>query len=444
MAVVSMKNLLESGVHFGHTTRRWNPKMNEYIYTSRNGIHIIDLQKSVKKIESAYEKLKQIVMDGGNILFVGTKKQAVEVVKEEAERCQEFYVNQRWLGGTLTNFKTINKRIKRLHDLYAKEENGTFDVLPKKEIILLKKEREKLEKFLYGIKDMKKLPKALFIIDPRKERNAIAEAKILNIPVFGIVDTNCDPDLVDYVIPANDDAIRAVKLVVSVMANAVCEGKNLPTVEFKSVPKDDKRKPRPENSRYDDRKKPRPANARFDDRKKYKPENAPKFDDNKDERKTVIKEVKEPVIKEVKEPVAKEVKEPVVKEVKEPVAKKVKEPVIKEVKEPVAKEVKEPVAKEAKEPVAKEAKEPVAKEVKEPVAKKVKEPVAKEVKEPVAKEVKEPVAKEVKEPVAKKVKEPVAKEAKEAIAKEVKEPVVKKTKATKPAVDKEEVSKPKE
>jgi len=252
MAVVSMKNLLESGVHFGHTTRRWNPKMAEYIYTSRNGIHIIDLQKSVKKIEAAYAALKTIVENGGKVLFVGTKKQAVEVVKEEANRCEEFYVNQRWLGGTLTNFKTIRKRIRRLHDLYRMEKDGTYDLLPKKEVIILNKEKDRLEKFLYGIKDMKGIPQALFVVDPRKEKNAIAEARILKVPVFGIVDTNCDPDLVDYVIPANDDAIRAVKLVVAVMANAVCDAKNLPIAEFKSVERDPNqvRKPRPPRGDY--------------------------------------------------------------------------------------------------------------------------------------------------------------------------------------------------
>lgn len=234
MAVVSMKALLESGVHFGHTTKRWNPKMAEYIYTSRNGIHIIDLQKTVVKLEEAYNALKAIVEDGGEVLFVGTKKQAAEVVQEQADRAEVFYVTQRWLGGTLTNFKTIRKRIRRLHDLYKMEKDGTFKVLPKKEVILLNKEKDRLEKFLYGIKDMKTTPKAMFVLDPQKEKNAILEAKILGIPVFAIVDTNHDPDLIDYVIPANDDAIRAVKLIFSAMANAVCEAKNLPTLELKS------------------------------------------------------------------------------------------------------------------------------------------------------------------------------------------------------------------
>ena len=218
-----MKELLESGVHFGHATRRWNPKMARYIYTARNGIYIIDLQKTANEIEKAYTVLNEIVANGGKVLFVGTKKQAQEAVKEEATRCGHFYVDQRWLGGTLTNFKTIRRRIKRLKDLYKMEEDGTFALLPKKEVAQLKHEREKLEKNLGGIKEMTKVPDALFIVDPRKEHNAILEARKLNIPVFGIVDTNCDPDDVDYVIPANDDAIRAVKLVAHVMTNAIIE-----------------------------------------------------------------------------------------------------------------------------------------------------------------------------------------------------------------------------
>ena len=223
MSVVSMKELLESGVHFGHATRRWNPKMARYICTARNGIYIIDLQKTANEIEKAYQVLNGIVANGGKVLFVGTKKQAQEAVKDEATRCGHFYVDQRWLGGTLTNFKTIRRRIKRLKDLYKMEEDGTFNLLPKKEVAQLKHEREKLEKNLGGIKEMTKVPDALFIVDPRKEHNAILEARKLNIPVFGIVDTNCDPDDVDYVIPANDDAIRAVKLVAHVMTNAIIE-----------------------------------------------------------------------------------------------------------------------------------------------------------------------------------------------------------------------------
>ena len=225
MSVISMKQLLEAGVHFGHQTRRWNPKMAPYIYTERNGIYIIDLQQSVGMVDDAYNAVADIVANGGNILFVGTKKQAQDAIKVEAERCGQYYVNERWLGGMLTNFKTIQKRIERLAQINQMEEDGTFDMLPKKEVIKLKAQRDKLEKYLGGIKDMKKLPGAMFIVDPRKEKIAIAEAKKLNIPVVAIVDTNCDPDEVDYVIPGNDDAIRAVKLIASTMANAIIEGR---------------------------------------------------------------------------------------------------------------------------------------------------------------------------------------------------------------------------
>ena len=223
--VISMKQLLEAGVHFGHQTRRWNPKMAEYIFTERNGIYIIDLQKTVKKVEEAYYFVRDIAASGEDILFVGTKKQAQDSIKEEAERVGMYYVNARWLGGMLTNFKTIQKRIERLAQINQMEEDGTFDMLPKKEVIKLKAQRDKLEKYLGGIKDMKKLPGAMFIVDPRKEKIAIAEAKKLNIPVVAIVDTNCDPDEIDYVIPGNDDAIRAVKLIAGAMADAIIEGK---------------------------------------------------------------------------------------------------------------------------------------------------------------------------------------------------------------------------
>ena len=226
MAVVSMKQLLEAGVHFGHQTRRWNPKMAEYIFTERNGIYIIDLQKTVKKLDEAYNFVKEISTEGKSVLFVGTKKQAQESVKEEALRAGAFYVNARWLGGMMTNFTTIRRRVARLKQLRAMEEDGTFDLLPKKEVIKLNLEIEKLEKFLGGIKDMDELPGALFIIDPRKERIAVAEAKKLNIPIVAIVDTNCDPDEIDYVIPGNDDAIRAVKLIAGAIANAVIEGRD--------------------------------------------------------------------------------------------------------------------------------------------------------------------------------------------------------------------------
>ena len=225
MAVVSMKQLLEAGVHFGHQTRRWNPKMAPYIYTERNGIYIIDLQKTVKKLEEAYAFVRDLSANGGNVLFVGTKKQAQDAIKEEATRCGGYYVNARWLGGMLTNFRTMRTRIDRLAQLRKMEEDGTFAMLPKKEVIKHQAEIEKLEKYLGGVKEMKKLPAALFIVDPRKERNAIAEARKLNIPIVAIVDTNCDPDEIDYVIPGNDDAIRAIRLIAATMANAAIEGR---------------------------------------------------------------------------------------------------------------------------------------------------------------------------------------------------------------------------
>jgi len=231
--VISMKQLLEAGVHFGHQTRRWNPKMAEYIFTERNGIYIIDLQKTVKKVEEAYKFIAEVAANGESVLFVGTKKQAQDSIKEEALRVGMYYVNTRWLGGMLTNFKTIKKRIDRLEQLFKMEENGTFDLLPKKEVSQLMAEREKLEKYLGGIKDMKKLPGAMFVVDPRKEKIAIAEAKKLGIPVVAIVDTNCDPEEVDYVIPGNDDAIRAVKLIAGAMANAIIEGQQGEQVEAK-------------------------------------------------------------------------------------------------------------------------------------------------------------------------------------------------------------------
>ena len=225
MSVISMKQLLEAGVHFGHQTRRWNPKMAEFIYMERNGIYIIDLQKTVKKLEEAYDFVRSLAESGESILFVGTKKQAQDAVREEATRVGQYYVNARWLGGMLTNFKTMRTRIDRLAQLRKMQEDGTFDMLPKKEVIKLTNEITKLEKYLGGVKEMKKLPACLFIVDPRKERNAIAEARKLNIPIVAIVDTNCDPDEVDYVIPGNDDAIRAIRLISATMANAVLEGR---------------------------------------------------------------------------------------------------------------------------------------------------------------------------------------------------------------------------
>jgi len=240
MAVISMKQLLEAGVHFGHQTRRWNPKMATYIFTERNGIYIIDLQKTVKKLEEAYFFVRDMAASGESILFVGTKKQAQDAIKEEAERCGQFYVNARWLGGMLTNFKTMRTRIARLNQLQKMQADGTFDLLPKKEVIKLQHEIAKLEKYLGGVKEMKKLPGALFVVDSRKEKNAIAEARKLNIPIVAIVDTNCDPDEIDYVIPGNDDAIRAIKLISQTMANAVLEGKQGEQLEVEAKADDAK------------------------------------------------------------------------------------------------------------------------------------------------------------------------------------------------------------
>ena len=240
MSVVSMNYLLEAGVHFGHQKRRWNPKMKEFIYTTRDDIYIIDLQKTVKKLEEAYEAMKEIAEAGGKVLFVGTKKQAQEAAEECAVRTNMYFVNERWLGGTLTNFKTIRSRVKRMDDIDKMEADGTFDLLPKKEVIQIKKEYAKLDKNLRGIREMKKLPQALVIVDPRKEENAIKEARILGIPVFGIVDTNCDPDLVDYVIPGNDDAVRAVKLLLGVLTNAIAEVNGNEIIDY--VNDDDKSK----------------------------------------------------------------------------------------------------------------------------------------------------------------------------------------------------------
>ena len=235
MAVVAMKQLLEAGVHFGHQTRRWDPKMAEYIFQARNGIHIIDLQKTSKKVDEAYDFMKKQAEEGKTFLFVGTKKQAQDCMKEAAEKSGMYYVNQRWLGGMLTNFETIQKRVQRLNELETMQNDGTFDVLPKKEVILLKKEMEKLEKNLGGIKEMKEIPGVLFVVDPKKERIAILEARKLNIPVVGLVDTNCNPEDVDYAIPGNDDAIRAVKLIADTMANAIIEGRQGESMDVQSV-----------------------------------------------------------------------------------------------------------------------------------------------------------------------------------------------------------------
>ena len=245
MAVVSISNLLEAGVHFGHQTKRWNPKMKEYIFTTRDDIYIIDLQKTLACMEEAYAAISEIAKNGGTFLFVGTKKQAQEAALENATRSNSYYVTQRWLGGTLTNFRTIRRRVKRLEEIEKMEENGTFDVLPKKEVIQIKKEYEKLNNLRGGIREMTKLPQALIIVDPKKEYNAIREARKLNIPIFGIVDTNCDPDDVDYVIPGNDDAVRAVKVVIGALTNAICEANGLEVIDYvteeKDVAKDDKK-----------------------------------------------------------------------------------------------------------------------------------------------------------------------------------------------------------
>ena len=300
MAVVSMNLLLEAGVHFGHQTKRWNPKMKEYIYGSRDDIYIIDLQKTANKLEEAYKALAEISKNGGKTLFVGTRKQAEEAMKEEALRSDSYYVNQRWLGGTLTNFRTIRRRVKRLEEIENMEKDGTFDKLPKKEVALLKKEYEKLNKLLSGIREMSKLPNALFIVDPSKEDIAIREARRLNIPVFGIVDTNCDPDMVDYVIPANDDAIRSVKLITGVMANAIVEANGGKIVDYTSEDKSSasdimqkaidsvKRKEDRVDNRERKFEKKRPFNK--EDRK---PQKEAKVEENKKEAKVEKKEVKE-------------------------------------------------------------------------------------------------------------------------------------------------------
>ena len=337
MPVVSMSYLLEAGVHFGHQTKRWNPKMKEYIFTARDDIYIIDLQKTVKKIEEAYVALKEIAVNGGKVIFVGTKKQAQESCEEEAKRSDSYYVSKRWLGGTLTNFRTIRRRIGRLDQIEKMEKDGTFDKLPKKEVVKIKKEYEKLNSYFCGLREMKKIPQAMIIVDPKKELNAINEAHRLGIPVFGIVDTNCDPDLVDYVIPGNDDAIRAVKIVLGVLNNAICEATGKPVEDY--ITEEDKVK----------------ADANV----------------VKEDVKELVKDVKTAAKKKIEEeiaPAAKEKVEEVKEEVKETVkkAKKAAEPKVEEVKEEVKKSAKK-VAKKAEEKL-----EEVKKEVKK-TAKKAKE-----------------------------------------------------------------------
>ena len=303
MAVVSMNYLLEAGVHFGHQTKRWNPKMKEYIFTSRDDIYIIDLQKTAKKIEEAYTALNSIAANGGRVLFVGTKKQANDATREEATRSNSYYVTERWLGGTLTNFKTIRRRVKRLEEIEKMEKDGTFEVLPKKEVIGLRKEYDKLNKLLCGIREMYKLPSALVIVDPSKEDIAIKEARKLKIPVFGIVDTNCDPDMVDYVIPGNDDAIRAVKLILGVLANAIVEANCGELVDYVTTdekqPTDIMQQALETVKRKEDRR-----DFRRNDRKEFKPNKKREFkkEENKTEPKTEVKaEVKEEKVEKVTE-----------------------------------------------------------------------------------------------------------------------------------------------
>ena len=284
MSVVSMNYLLEAGVHFGHQKRRWNPKMGEYIYTTRDDIYIIDLQKTSKCLDKAYEALKTIVEDGGKVLFVGTKKQAQEAAEESATRTNMYFVNERWLGGTLTNFRTIRSRVRRMEEIEKMEQDGTFDLLPKKEVIGLKKEYEKLNKNLRGIRDMKKLPQALVIVDPKKEEIAIKEARILNIPVFGVVDTNCDPDMVDYVIPGNDDAVRSVKLLIGALTNAIAEVNGNEVIDY--ISEEDKAKKDKKEAKKEVKK---------ETRKETKKEVEDKNVEKKEEKKEEVKEEKETV-----------------------------------------------------------------------------------------------------------------------------------------------------
>ena len=291
MTIVSMNYLLEAGVHFGHQRRRWNPKMKEYIYTTRDDIYIIDLQKTVKKLEEAYEAMKEIAQNGGTVLFVGTKKQAQEAAEESATRTNMYFVNERWLGGTLTNFKTIRSRIRRMEEIEKMEQEGIFEMLPKKEVIQIKKEYEKLNKNLRGIREMKKMPQALVIVDPRKEEIAIKEARILGIPVFGIVDTNCDPDMVDYVIPGNDDAVRAVKLLIGVLTNAIAEVNGNEVIDF--VSEEDKAKAEKKAQKKDSKEEKQEVKEEKQEVKEEKQE-------VKEEKAEVKEEAKEEVKAEVK------------------------------------------------------------------------------------------------------------------------------------------------
>ena len=305
MAVISKKQLLEAGVHFGHNTRRWNPKMKEYIFEERNGIYIIDLQKTETLLDEAYKQLYTIAQNGGTVLFVGTRKQTQDVIKEEAIRSGQYYVDQRWLGGTLTNFKTIKKSIAKLHKFEEMESDGTFDVLPKKEVILIKKEKAKLDKYFSGIKEMKELPAALFIVDPKTEHNAVLEARRLNIPIFGLVDTNCDPDDVDFIVPANDDAIRSVKLITATMANAVVEANGGTPIEIVFTDEPEVQEPRARAQR--------PARNEKGPRKPYQGQKK-NFGPRKEVKVTVVENEAVEAKEEVKEA---EVKEEVKEEVNE-------------------------------------------------------------------------------------------------------------------------------
>ncbi len=352
MGIISMKSLLESGVHFGHQTRRWNPKMAKYIYTSRNGIHIIDLQKTSDCIDIAYKALFDIASEGGRVLFVGTKKQAQDPVVEAATRSGQYYVNQRWLGGTLTNFKTIKRSIKKLQDLYKMEEDGTFGVLPKKEVIGLRKDMARLEKFLGGIKEMKKTPEALFIIDPRKEKNAILEARKLSIPVFGIIDTNCDPDDVDFIIPANDDALRSVRLIVNKLADAVIEANGGEGGFFDENENKESQEQATEGNQDESKEeaKPRPA-------KKAPKRVVVKVTNTQVKEETVKNETKEEPKEAAKAPAKEETKV----EIKEEPKEAAKAPAKEETKVEIKKE-----SKDATKAPAKETKKEVKKEVKKP------------------------------------------------------------------------------
>ena len=301
MPVVSMSYLLEAGVHFGHQTKRWNPKMKEYVFTARDDIYIIDLQKTVKKIEEAYAALKEIAENGGKVIFVGTKKQASESAEEEAKRSDSYYVAKRWLGGTLTNFKTIRRRINRLDQIEKMEKDGTFDKLPKKEVIKIRKEYEKLNSYFCGLREMKKIPQAMIIVDPKKELNAINEAHKLNIPVFGIVDTNCDPDLVDYVIPGNDDAIRAVKIVLGVLNNAICEATGKPIEDY--ISEEDKNKTEETVKEVKENKKVKDIEEKVTEVEVKEEKKEIKKEKTKEESKEEKKEVKKTTKKETKEKV---------------------------------------------------------------------------------------------------------------------------------------------